>query len=85
MKKLAIIKRVGYGLRDVGIPCLWFETYISESHAALQVITNPEEIERILIKAKAYDVKQLEGMPCWVETNDQLFGGIIKFLEICKI
>lgn len=37
-KQLARIKNVHFGVGDYGHVNLWFDTYISENHAALQVL-----------------------------------------------
>lgn len=64
-KQIAIIKKVGYGCRDVGYPVLFFSTMISESSGALQVLSGEEAA--CLIKAYGvWDVKELEGKPIWV-------------------
>lgn len=79
-KRLAIIKEVGFGLRDVGQPCLWFSTYINDAVGALHILYN-KDIEKVLKDAHIYDVKELEGKSCWVEVD----GMVIKFLEMSKI
>jgi hypothetical protein len=74
-EQMAIIRNVGIGARDVGRACLWFDTYITESSAALQIVTW-EDAAKIL--AKVYDVKELEGRPCVVDVQ----GQIIKFVRL---
>ena len=78
-EQVAIIRDVGYGLRDVGRPCLWFTTYVSESGAALQVLLG-EDAAAVLKDAGVYDVKELEGKPCYVEVD----GGLITFKRVWK-
>jgi len=73
-EQLGIIKRVGYGLRDVGYPVLWFTIYTSEHCASLQVFRG-EESDRVITEADVYDVKLLEGKPCWVIVD----GGLMTF------
>lgn len=80
MKKLAIIKGVGFGLRDVGQACLWFATHIDESEAALQIFVG-KELERIVKESGCYDISEIEGKSCWVECKD----GVIRFKEFSKI
>jgi len=80
MKQLAIMKNVSIGCRDIGTPCMFFETYIDESLAALQVL-DWERAYEIIKKAGVYDFKSLEGSACWVECDSNL----IRFLDICKI
>ena len=72
-KRLAIIKEVGFGNRDVGEPVLFFTAMIDECEGALQVLFGKEATD--LIKAYGvYDVKNMEGKPIWVEKD----GGMIK-------
>ena len=80
MKQLAIMKGVDFGLRDVGMPVLWFSTYITECSAALQVLAG-EEIKTLLKDAGCYSIKELEGKSCWVECN----GSLIQFKGYAKI
>jgi hypothetical protein len=61
----------------MGIACLWFNTYITESSAALQVI-NWEDAAKLL--ATVYDVKELNGRPCVVNVE----GNMIKFVRLWK-
>jgi|HubBroStandDraft_6_1064221.scaffolds.fasta_scaffold3031126_2 hypothetical protein len=77
MRQMAVIRNVHVGGGDRGIPCLWFDTYISESSGALQVI-DWETAGELLRKGNVYDVKELNGKPCWVEHDDN----IIRFLEL---
>lgn len=79
-KQLAIMKDVGYGLRDTGRPCLFFSTYISEGGAALQVLFG-KDANKVVTDTGVYDVKDLEGKPCWVKAD----GRTITFLEVAKI
>ena len=79
-KKLAIMKNVGYGCRDVGKPCLFFDVYVSECIAALQILFG-KDADKLLTDSRTYDVKQLEGKSCWVEVE----GNTIKFKEIANI
>jgi hypothetical protein len=74
-EQVAIIRNVGIGGRDVGRPVLWFDTYIRESSAALQII-GWEQAGELL--AGIREVRELEGRPCWVEAD----GGMIKFLRL---
>lgn len=79
MKTLAVVKGISFGCRDIGRPCLWFSTYINESVAALQVLTGKEMLDAIA-ESGVYDIKELEGKPCWVETDGKGWGGLIKFV-----
>lgn len=77
-ERLAIIRRPGYGMRDNYRPCLWFDTYVSDSVAALQVFEQPEADE--IIKAFGVrNVNDLEGLPCWVDGGEA--GRIIRYLR----
>ena len=76
MKKMAVIKNIGFGNRDVGRPVVWFDTYTEENVAALQVLDMEIALTHIK-KSGVYDIKNLEGKTCWVEENNNL----IKFLS----
>lgn len=78
-ERVAIIREVGYGLRDVGRPCLWFTTYLSEHSAAVQVLTG-KQADQVIIDAGVRDVHDLEGKPCWVECE----AGSVRFLRVWK-
>lgn len=82
-KRMAIMRGVDFGLRDIGRPCLWFETYIDESSGALQVLTG-EQITKLLEESGARSIRELEGKPCWVET-DGVLGGRITFAGFCRM
>ncbi len=77
---MAIIKQVGYGNRDVGRPCLWFTTYLTESSTALHVFFG-KQADDIIQSSEVYDVRELEGKPCWVTRH----GQTIKFERLAKI
>ena len=82
MKQMAIMKGVTFGLQlDCGKVGLSFSVYLDESSAARQFISGNEALE-VIKKFGVEDVKQLNGKPCWVETDGHSF---IKFLEPCKI
>jgi hypothetical protein len=81
MKKeeLGIIRDVGIGHRDSPYPCLWFTVYTSEHLASLQVLSW-KEAENLIRDTQVYDVKALEGRPCYVETD----GNVSRFLRCWK-
>lgn len=74
------MKNVGYGCRDTGEPCLFFDVYISDNTAALQVLTSTHAYQAIR-ESGVYDVRELEGKPCWVDVN----GAFISFLRLANI
>ena len=78
-KLTAIIRRPGYGCRDLGRPCLFFDTYVNESVAALQVFEG-KEADRIIKDSGVYNVNELEGRACWVQKKP----GSIVFLEMWR-
>lgn len=80
MKQMAIMKNVGFGCRDCGYPVLWFTAYISESIASLQILGFDKALA-ILKKHNISDIKDLEGKPCWVESN----GTSSEFIDLCVI
>lgn len=73
--KVGVMTDVGFGLRDLNIPCLWFTIRVDPSSAALQVFTEWVEIKRIIEESGVRDVRQLEGKACWY-TSDH---GIVQF------
>jgi hypothetical protein len=79
-KQLAIIKNVHCGVGDRGVACLWFDTYISECSAALQVLSW-DDAKLVIEKAGVSDVGRLAGRACWVEAGN----GFIKFIEVASI
>ena len=79
-ERLAIIREVGIGNRDIGTPCMFFTTYISEGSAALQVLSWKDAYE-VIKESGVSDVDQLEGRPCWVKVG----RGTINFLRVAKI
>lgn len=78
-EQLAVIRNVRIGAGDRGNGALWFDTYISESEGAMQVLGKDEAWEVI---AQVEDVQRLEGMACWVETENP--HGIIKFKRLWR-
>ena len=78
-EQLAIMRNVGYGLRDTNRPCLWFDAYISEHGVALHLLFG-EDVDKAIYDAKVYDIKSLNGYPCWVEIDDN----IMRFLRVWK-
>lgn len=79
-EQLAIIRKPGYGMRDLYQPGLFFDVYLSESSAALQVFSQPEANE-VIQDHGVYDVKDLEGRACWVESDN----GTIRYLRAAKM
>ena len=80
-KKMAIIKNVGFGCRDFrGNVGLWFDVYLNESLASLQCFFGNDAI-KVIKDYDVYDVKELEGKPCWIESE----GNISKYVGACNI
>lgn len=79
MRQLGIIKNVNVGLRDVGSPILWFDTYTEENTAALQIFSW-DEAYNIIKRAGVYGLKELEGRPCWLDVD----GNKITFESVWK-
>ena len=80
MEKLAIIKNVNIGVGDYGKACMWFDTYVDEHSAALQVLSW-EKTATILEAACVRSALFLEGKACYVNDAD----GFIKFIRLAKI
>jgi len=78
-EQIAIIKNVKIGVGDRGRAWLSFDTYVSECAAALQVV-EWDAAKQVIEDADVGDVHDLNGKPCWVETD----GTFIKFLRVWK-
>ena len=82
MKQMGIMKGITFGLQlDCGKVGLSFSVYLDECSAATQFIAGTESLD-VIKKFGVSDVSDLEGKPCWVETDGRNY---IKFLEPCKI
>jgi len=79
-KVLAIIKGVGFGVRDTSHAMLWFTAYESETSASLQCIPAEQAVE-LLEKHGIANVTDLEGKPCWLQRDN----GLIKFIDFVRI
>ena len=75
-KILAIIKNVGFGMRDASSPVLWFDAYESEGTASLQCIPATAAIS-LIKKHGIRNVADLEGRPCWVLHEN----GLVHFID----
>lgn len=80
MEKLAIMKNVDFGNRDVGTPCLFFQVNISECAGALQILSIEQSLN-LIRESKIYSIKQLEGKACWVNVDQNR----IEFLRYAGI
>ena len=78
-KVLAIMRGVGFGVRDTNRAMLWFTAYEDESSASLQCIPALLAID-LLEKHGVTDVKTLEGKPCWVRREN----GYVKFVDLWR-
>jgi len=79
-KVIGIIKKVGYGCRDVGYSVLFFTVYVNECVASLQIM-NGKKANKFIEAYGVYDVKDLNGKPVWVNDN----GRMMTDLEPCII
>lgn len=75
----AIMRNVRIGHYDGDEPVLWFDAFVSEGTVALQVVAWPEAYN---VLKQVYDVRDLEGKPCWVEVDQPRHS--IKFLRLWK-
>ena len=80
-QQLAIIRGVGYGLRDVGGPVLWFDVRLDEYSGSLQVFHQPRADE-IIKEAGVKDVHDLDGKACWVQLQNT---GLVKFVKVANL
>ena len=79
-KVMAVIKNVHFGVGDRGRCALWFDTYVNESCAALQVFT-PEQAVEIIEGYGVDDFQKLQGKPCWVNHENNT----IHWDSVCKV
>lgn len=79
-RKMAIIKGVGYGNRDVGYPVLYFSVFLNENVGSLQIV-GKEDAWNLVRDYGVYDVKDMEGKPIWVYQC----GNLIMWIESCLI
>ena len=68
MEELATVKGVGFGMRDCNRPVLWFG--VETLHGGSLQVFNMKDAERVIQDAGCYDVKNLEGRSCVVETKN---------------
>ena len=68
IEELAIVKGVGFGMRDCNSPVLWFG--VETLHGGSLQVFNMKDAERVIQAAGCYDVKNLEGRACVVETKN---------------
>ena len=80
MKKMAIIKDVSLGVRDISHPIMSFMVYTDASLASLQCLCW-EEAGKLIKKHMIEDVLDLNGKPCWVEDD----GNKSVFIDLIKI
>lgn len=74
-EEMAIIETVHVGVRDVGLPVLWFGVK-TLSGGSLQVM-GWADAAKFIKEWDCYDIKSIEGKPCVVETD----GGTMTYLR----
>ena len=79
-KQLAIIRGVGFGMRDCHVPTLWFSVHWDECLGALQCFQGQQLIDLVKV-AGFYDIQRLEGQPCWILVE----GNLVTFVGLAKI
>lgn len=67
MEQLGVVTGVGFGMRNGNEPALWFSIEILEGHS-LQIF-NLESAGKLIKESKVYDIRNLEGKPCIVEST----------------
>ena len=82
-ERLAIMKEVDIGMRDVNRPVLWFTVRMNDCLAAL-IVLSWEEAGKLLEDAGVYSVKNLEGQACYVDAGEG-WGDTVRFLRVAKI
>ena len=77
-KEMGIIKSMDFGLRDIGIPCLWF-TMNGKSGGSLQCLFYPE-YEYFIHEYGVSNINELVGKPIWMLR----IGGLLLYVEPYK-
>lgn len=78
-RKLAVMRNVGFGVRDTNHAMLWFTADTMDNRASLQCLDAVEAVA-LIEKLGITDVKYFEGRHCWVEEN----GNTVKVVEYCE-
>lgn len=66
--ELGVVSGVGFGMRDMREPGLWFT--ISTLRGSALAVFHGEEAIRVIKEAQCYDVQQLDGKACIVNEDD---------------
>lgn len=80
MKQMAIIKDVGFGVRDTNHAMLYFTVWMSESSASL-ICLNSKYTINLIETHQITNIENLEGKPCWVDVD----GNSVKFIDLASI
>lgn len=82
MQQLAIIKGVGFGLRDSpnAKPTLWFGIEMLDGCACMTFQGN--KIVEILKSSGCYEISELEGKGCIVDSEGP--GSVVTFIKMFK-
>jgi hypothetical protein len=79
VKVIATIEGISFGLRDVGVPCLWFSVKFDKASGALIAFTG-DEIYDFLKIFNVKDIRKLEGKLCIVEFD----GFSVEFIRVLE-
>ena len=74
-KEMGMIKSIDFGLRDIGIPCLWF-TMDGKAGGSLQCLFYPE-YEYFIHTYGVSSISELKGKPIWMLR----IGGLLLYVE----
>lgn len=78
-EQLAIMSEPSFGLRDTGIPVIWFSVRWGKdlTWSSLIVITQ-DHFQDFLKEKNVYDIKNLKDSPCQIDVS----GDNVKFIKI---
>lgn len=80
--RLAVLHHPHVAIEDhCGELCVFFDAFIDEAEAALQVIRIGDPHFYSVWEAMAGDVKKLDGKTCWVRCDDHM----IRFVRMAAI
>lgn len=77
-EELQIAKSVSIGVRDVGVPCLWFEA--EGLHGGSLQVLGWEDASRFIKDVGVYDITKAKNIPIVCKTD----GITVKFMKVKK-
>lgn len=80
-KQLAIMTKPSFGMRDMSSAGFWFSVKFGDSlSSGALIILSTEEMAKQVEEAEVYNIDNLEGQPCQIETE----GNSVHFIKILQ-